>query len=108
MLPHSVLAVPIPAAEELAEAEASWRRGLPAELAAFAEGGPTFVSINRFERKKVSRAAAEWLRVSCVACSELMQLAMAPCLQCCDVRLAAVCACCHGHGSKRANIDSSP
>lgn len=52
------LAVPIPAPEDLAETEASWRRGLPKELAAFAEGGATFLSINRFERKKVGRAGA--------------------------------------------------
>lgn len=46
-------AVAIPAAADLEDAEQGWRAGLPAELAAFIEGGPTFLSINRFERKKV-------------------------------------------------------
>ena len=46
-------AVAIPAATDLQEAEQGWRAGLPAELAAFIQGGPTFLSINRFERKKV-------------------------------------------------------
>ncbi|KAL4443057.1 hypothetical protein ABPG77_008548 [Micractinium sp. CCAP 211/92] len=54
--------LPIPAPGDLEEAEASWRQGLPAELAAFAEGGPTFLSINRFERKKGIGLAIEALR----------------------------------------------
>lgn len=54
--------MPIPAPGDLEEAEASWRQGLPAELAAFAEDGPTFLSINRFERKKVgARLWSSWL-----------------------------------------------
>ena len=47
-------AVSIPAAEDLQGAEASWRGGLPPELAQFIAGGATFLSINRFERKKAS------------------------------------------------------
>ena len=55
-------AVSIPAAEELQEAKASWREGLPPELALFVGGGPTFLSINRFERKKVGgRREQAWL-----------------------------------------------
>lgn len=46
-------AVAVPAAADLQEAEQGWQAGLPAELAAFIRGGPTFLSINRFERKKV-------------------------------------------------------
>lgn len=45
-------AVAIPSDAALAAAADGWRRGLP-DLAAFCEGGPTFLSINRFERKKV-------------------------------------------------------
>ncbi|PRW55889.1 alpha-1,3 1,6-mannosyltransferase ALG2 [Chlorella sorokiniana] len=54
-------AVAIPAAADLQEAEEGWRAGLPAELAAFIEGGPTFLSINRFERKKGIGLALEAL-----------------------------------------------
>lgn len=46
-------AVAIPSAADLAAAEAGWHSGLPSELARFCKGGPTFLSINRFERKKV-------------------------------------------------------
>ena len=49
-------AVPIPTEQQLADSESSWRSELhPAALLAFikgAEGGPLFLSINRFERKK--------------------------------------------------------
>ena len=45
-------AVSIPPAAALADAAAGWEQGLPPELAAFTAGGPTFLSINRFERKK--------------------------------------------------------
>ena len=55
-------AVSIPAAEELEEAGAGWREGLPPETARFLAGGPTFLSINRFERKKgVCVCLAGWL-----------------------------------------------
>lgn len=46
-------AVAIPSEAALAEATAGWRRGLPPDLVRFVAGGPTFLSINRFERKKV-------------------------------------------------------
>ena len=45
-------AVPIPTDDELAEAQRTWRTVLP-QLAAFMEGKCVFLSINRFERKKV-------------------------------------------------------
>lgn len=46
-------AVAIPSQAELSEAETWWHECLPAEAASFVAGGPTFLSINRFERKKV-------------------------------------------------------
>ena len=46
-------AVPIPTDDELAEAQRTWRTVLKPQLAAFMEGKHVFLSINRFERKKV-------------------------------------------------------
>lgn len=46
-------AVAIPAASDLEDAAAGWRQGLPPATAQFVAAGPTFLSINRFERKKV-------------------------------------------------------
>ncbi|GFR48681.1 hypothetical protein Agub_g10636 [Astrephomene gubernaculifera] len=54
-------AVPIPESSELQAAEASWRSELDPDLAAFIAGGTTFLSINRFERKKGIRLALEAL-----------------------------------------------
>ncbi|KAJ9509932.1 hypothetical protein QJQ45_011463 [Haematococcus lacustris] len=45
-------AVAVPAASTLLAAQAGWREVLGAELAAWAQGGPLLLSINRFERKK--------------------------------------------------------
>ncbi|KAF8068371.1 alg2 [Scenedesmus sp. PABB004] len=45
-------AVAVPGEADLAAAAAGWRGALPAELAARIGSGPTFLSINRFERKK--------------------------------------------------------
>jgi alpha-1,3/alpha-1,6-mannosyltransferase len=63
-------AVSIPGAEDLQGAEASWRAGLPPELVQFIAGGPTFLSINRFERKKVSLGGGgrAWGRVLLLVC----------------------------------------
>ena len=48
-------AVHPPSDADLADAAASWRAELPAPLSQFMAGpAPTFLSINRFERKKVS------------------------------------------------------
>ena len=46
-------AVPITRDDELAEAQRTWQTVLKPELAAFMEGKHVFLSINRFERKKV-------------------------------------------------------
>ncbi len=53
--PPAVLhpAVAVPPGGTLKEAEGAWREGLPPGTAAFIAQGPTFLSINRFERKKV-------------------------------------------------------
>ncbi|PSC71528.1 alpha-1,3 1,6-mannosyltransferase ALG2 [Micractinium conductrix] len=55
-------AVAIPSEAALAEATAGWRRGLPPDLVRFVAGGPTFLSINRFERKKGIGLAVEALQ----------------------------------------------
>ena len=49
----------IPSERNLRDAEARWRAELPPEVAAFMGAAPTFLSINRFERKKVSGGAGE-------------------------------------------------
>ncbi|PNH05927.1 Alpha-1,3/1,6-mannosyltransferase ALG2 [Tetrabaena socialis] len=54
-------AVPIPEEAALAAAEAAWRSELDPELAEFIAGGTTFLSINRFERKKGIGLALEAL-----------------------------------------------
>lgn len=54
-------AVAIPSSTELKQTEDGWREGLPAEAAAFIAAGPTFLSINRFERKKVGRCRSRTL-----------------------------------------------
>ncbi|KAG2446848.1 hypothetical protein HYH02_008005 [Chlamydomonas schloesseri] len=54
-------AVAIPASQELAEAAASWRKDLDPDLVDFIAGGTTFLSINRFERKKGIGLAIEAL-----------------------------------------------
>ena len=46
-------AVPIPSDEGLKKAQRSWQSVLRPEAAAFMQGKRVFVSINRFERKKV-------------------------------------------------------
>ncbi len=46
-------AVPITMDNEHAEAQRTWQTVLKPELAAFMEGKHVFLSINRFERKKV-------------------------------------------------------
>ena len=46
-------AVPIPTEEELEEAQRSWQSVLRPEAAALMRGKRVFLSINRFERKKV-------------------------------------------------------
>ena len=45
-------AVSIPTDAALTAAEAAWWGGLPPQAADFMSVGPTFLSINRFERKK--------------------------------------------------------
>lgn len=45
-------AAAIPAEAELQEAQQAWREELPADLVQHISKGPTFLSINRFERKK--------------------------------------------------------
>ncbi|KAG2483209.1 hypothetical protein HYH03_017907 [Edaphochlamys debaryana] len=54
-------AVPIPLAVELNGADTAWRDELDPELAEFIAGGTTFLSINRFERKKGIGLALEAL-----------------------------------------------
>ncbi len=49
-------AVPIPTEEELKEAQRSWESVLSSDTAAFLRGKRVFLSINRFERKKVRSA----------------------------------------------------
>lgn len=49
-------AVPIPTEEELIEAQRSWQSVLSSDTAAFMRGKRAFLSINRFERKKVRSA----------------------------------------------------
>ena len=46
-------AVGIPSDAALTEASASWQQHLDKDLAEFLQSGPTFLSINRFERTKV-------------------------------------------------------
>lgn len=46
-------AVQLPSEEDIAEAQRSWEPRLDAELAGFLHGKRVFLSINRFERKKV-------------------------------------------------------
>ena len=46
-------AVSIPSDAALQSASDSWRAALPPDLVAFLEGATVFLSINRFERKKV-------------------------------------------------------
>ncbi|KAI3436741.1 hypothetical protein D9Q98_006156 [Chlorella vulgaris] len=55
-------AVAIPAASDLEDAAAGWRQGLPPATAQFVAAGPTFLSINRFERKKGIGLAIEALQ----------------------------------------------
>lgn len=59
-------AVSIPSEADLAAAAAGWRQGLPPDLAAFCAGGPTLLSINRFERKKVGGLCGGGRSVLCV------------------------------------------
>ncbi len=47
-------AVSVPTDDDLATAAASWRTELPAGLVAFLGSHRSFLSINRFERKKVT------------------------------------------------------
>lgn len=46
-------AVSVPTAQQLSDATTWWHEELPPDAAAFLAEGPTFLSINRFERKKV-------------------------------------------------------
>ncbi len=46
-------AVRVPSKAALAESLASWQQHLHQDLVSFLEAGPTFLSINRFERTKV-------------------------------------------------------
>ena len=55
-------AVPIPTEEELIEAQRSWQSILSADTAAFMRGKRVFLSINRFERKKVHSSSVLPLR----------------------------------------------
>ena len=57
-------AAAIPSERDLRDAEAKWRAELPPEVAAFMGAAPTFLSINRFERKKVRRGAGPRASVS--------------------------------------------
>ncbi|GAB4820664.1 hypothetical protein N2152v2_007710 [Parachlorella kessleri] len=54
-------AVALPSKKELAAAESWWHEGLPPTAADFVAGGATFLSINRFERKKGIGLAIEAL-----------------------------------------------
>jgi alpha-1,3/alpha-1,6-mannosyltransferase len=56
-------AVAVPSEEALRRAGASWREALPAHVARLVDGGPTFLSINRFERKKGIPLAVEALHL---------------------------------------------
>lgn len=47
-------AVQVPSDANLEAANSQWRQHLSPQLTHFAEAAPLFVSINRFERKKVS------------------------------------------------------
>ena len=49
-------AVQVPSDAELQAAHAQWQMHVSAELRQFMQAGPLFVSINRFERKKVSHS----------------------------------------------------
>jgi alpha-1,3/alpha-1,6-mannosyltransferase len=55
-------AVRIPSERELAEAASSWTTALPEGIVKLIQGGPTFLSINRFERKKNIELAVEALQ----------------------------------------------
>jgi len=48
-------AVRVPSQTDLERVAGGWRERFEPELAAFLEGGPVFLSINRFERKKARR-----------------------------------------------------
>jgi hypothetical protein len=72
-------AVAIPAASDLEDAAAGWRQGLPPSTAQFVAAGPTFLSINRFERKKVCVCrfcvlSAECTQVLCAITAPLLPL----------------------------------
>ncbi len=60
-------AVRVPSQTDLERVAGAWRERFEPELAAFLEGGPVFLSINRFERKKARRwprpRGAAWWRV---------------------------------------------
>lgn len=47
-------AVQLPSEEQIAEAQTTWETRLDADLAGFLHGKWVFLSINRFERKKVN------------------------------------------------------
>jgi alpha-1,3/alpha-1,6-mannosyltransferase len=51
----------VPSESEIAHAEAAWAGELDKDLAAFIQGGPMLLSINRFERKKGIALAIEAL-----------------------------------------------
>lgn len=55
-------AVRIPSQRELAAAASSWTTALPDNVVKLIQGGPTFLSINRFERKKNIELAVEALQ----------------------------------------------
>lgn len=94
-------AVAVPSEKDLRSAADSWAAGMGSEWADFLSGGPVFLSINRFERKKglalalralaelraergdadgagprlVSHAASTRLHPACFACHEAMACA---------------------------------
>ena len=60
-------AVRVPSQTDLERAAGRWREHFEPDVAKFLEGGPVFLSVNRFERKKVRMVACAgaFLRLPC-------------------------------------------
>ena len=73
-------AVQLPSQSALQASQQQWHSLVTPQLAAFMQAGPLFVSINRFERKKV------WLALP----KTLVALSLRPC-----IKLPALACCLH-------------
>ena len=60
-------AVRVPSQTDLERAAERWREHFEPDLAKFLEGGPVFLSVNRFERKKVRAAVCAAALLGCSA-----------------------------------------